>query len=940
MSWLRVVRKRLLSHPWLITMYILSVALCIAVFASPSLFADAVNQAIMRDELNKSAEAFNRPTLAIRFYATPTSNRAMDLQISEQVRAWLKQALEDGLGLPIRSIYVQNESPILRLLALEGDTRYSHRDLAYTTAIVVPEISSRLQTLAGAPYGSINTPDTLDVWVFPAIADTLGLSVGEEYLLSYTSRDAPVTIRIAGIVQAADKNDEFWYWNPDKLFDGDFLVTEAGYETYLAPLFPEGINYLFWYFVVDDSQLNLSHAARYIEVLERTKLSVSEYLPEGRMDPAPLESLVRARQRKLGLSIVLTALTIPLMVVLLQFSALVSAIYTRSSARQDAMVMSRGASRIQLLLISLTETLVCLLIALPLGLFGGIQTARLLGLADGFLSFGASTAPRAYLAALDWLPVVLIAAVSLVIRLWVTGRQAGVSIVAYEHRSTGRKLVTAGMRLVFVAFLAAATIYAYRQLVAVGGVPLVMQPDQATYPDPLLLFAPSLFILVASLVLAESTSWLLGLFVAVLEPFLPATVLVVLRQMSREQSRTRGPVFLLVISLSLGVFYASLAHSAQLWLRDHLRHVVGTDIALQLAVVDTGPAFRPPTEEFENPTLAGKDSWQLPAEEYERIEGVVRATRVADFGADARLAGRERRVKLLGIERLSFPQTAYTRSDYASVPFGELMNRLALNPQGALIPEKAAREFNLKNGDRIPIKYTLEDTTYPLDYIVVGTYDYFPSVDENEYAVVVNIASIFEGVGRIVPHSIWMRTAPGADPRAILEAIENQGIVAIEIQVLADVLDSETGSREYAGILGMMSLSFLASLTAALAGTLVQLFASLSRQRVTFALMHGIGFQLSSITASVLLEYVLIVISGVTWGGLAGTLAVRLYGRFYPLIAAADNVVPPFAARYDPGIAWWLVAVVLAISVVVLALIAVFFKRQRIFESLRLGQSQ
>ncbi|MHB9031576.1 MAG: ABC transporter permease family protein [Anaerolineae bacterium] len=940
MTWLRVIWKRLLSHPWLVGMYIASLALCIAVFSSPSLYADAVYQAIMRDELSKSAQAFSKPTFAIRYYAMPTKDIPMGLLESDQTRAWLAHTLASGLGLPIRSTYVHNESPIFKLLAQEGDTQYSDRNLAYTTVAVVPHIGEHLQTIMGAPYGSVESADCLDVWLLPEFADKLGLTVGERYQLSYTSNLPPVDIRIAGIVAAAEKGDEFWFWDPSILFSGSFLTTEHGYDTYLAPIVPGGFKYLFWYFVFDDSKMNLTTALRYIGVLNRTKLDVSLKLPGGQMDTAPLDALTHARDRKLSLSIVLSALTLPLMVVLLQFIAIISTIYALAGARQDAMLTSRGANRIQLFLISLAEALVCLVLALPIGLLLGVQLARLLGLANGFLSFGGSSAPRIYLSALDWQPVAIIAGASLLVRLWASGKQAGVSVVHYEHRSAGRKVVVTGLRLVMIGVLAAITVYAYRQLVAVGSVPLILKPDEVTYPDPLLLIAPCLFLLAVSLLVAESTSWLIGVIVSLSEPILPAAALVVLRQMSREKTRTRSPIFLMVISLALGVFYASLAYSSQLWLDDHLRHIVGADISLEQAVVDTGPSFRPPTGDFSKPIIAGEGSWLLPDADYEQADGVNRATQVADYWAQARFAGRESNIRLIGIDRFSFPAVATIRSDYSAEPFGELMNRLAVQPLGALVPRSAAAEYKLAIGDHIPVKYTYEKVPYDLDYVIVGFYDYFPTVNEKEIAVVVNSASIFEGVGQMLPHSIWLKTNPGANPDTILQKLEGQGMVVKQVLVLEKILASETGSREYVGILGMMSVSFLASLTAAFAGALVLLFANLARQRLTLALLHGIGLSLKSITSSVLLEYVVIVVFGISWGAFVGSSAAGLYGKYYPLIAASDNIVPAYLAHNDGRIAWWLISVMVVISICIVILVGIYLKRQRLFEHLRMGQNE
>ncbi|MCE5258474.1 MAG: hypothetical protein LLG44_05355 [Chloroflexi bacterium] len=830
----------------------------------------------------------------------------------------------------MRTTYVQNESPAFKLRATEDNTQYTEKDVADISVVVVPDIDKHLETVAGAPYGSIENTNSLNVWVLSEFAEKLGLVVGEKYQLNYPFRTShSIEIEIAGIVQAINVQEEFWYQRPNSLLSQALLTTADGYNTFVSPIVPEGIGYLFWYFVFDDSGLNLTNATRYISVLERAQLEVGQSLPSGRMDVAPLEELARARERKRDLSLMLTALTVPMIVVLVQFIVIVSSTFARSNARHDTMVISRGASRGQLLRLTLVESVMCLLIALPLGLFLGVQLAKLLGLADGFLTFTKRDALPVYLAALDWQPIVVAIAIGVLARLWASSSHANLSIVTYEHQAAGRGKLYTGLSLVLVGLLVAITVYAYRQLVTSGGIPLVMTADAATFPDPLLLLAPSLFLVTVPLILAESTSWLIGLFTKLFDPVLPATVLVAFRQMAREKTRSRAPVFILVISLSLGVFYASLAYSSQIWMQDRLRHTVGADITFDHATLEEQTAAGQPT---------GEDAWLLPAQEYEQIEGVDRATRVANYLAQTRVGRGEQKIKLIGIERLSFPAVAYIRHDYAAQPFGQLMNQLALEPQGALVPARIIEKYGLNIGDPLNVSYTYEEETFTLSYKIVGMFDYFPTVNEGELAAVVNIESIFEGVGQVLPHSVWMKTSPTANVRNIMKTIENRGIIPGHVRILRDMTETEASRREYIGTLGMMSVSFLASLLIAAVGTLVHLFASLAHHKGVFALLRGIGFHLQNIIASILIEYVLIIATGIAWGASVGLAASKLYGRYFPLMTTIESAVPPYVAYTDVRTTYWIVATMAATSLAIMTFVYQYLKRQRIFETLRMGQ--
>jgi len=921
---LRMIVKRLCSHPLLTGLYACSLALCVGLCASPSLFADSVSQALMREELAARSDAQRRPTLGVRFYAMPRATSPLSLAQSDQVRAWLAQMLSSGLGLPIRTTYVQNESPALRLRALDDDERYTEKDLTDVRVAVVRRISNHLLTVAGAPFASTESDEALSVWVLSGFAEELGLKVGETFQLAYPATTwRAIDVQVAGIVTPCDPSDEFWYQRPDVMLSKSLLTTEDDYNAHVAPLVPEGAAYVFWYFVFDDARLNLTHATRYISALEDAQHEVSQRLPQGRMDVAPLDELLRGRVRKRDLTFVLSALTVPMIVILAHFLVIVASIYARSGARYDVILVSRGAGQGQLVGVVLVEAAIFVAASVPLGLGIGLLVARAMGLADGFMSFSTRDSTPVYLAALDWQFVAVAAALGVLARVWGASRHAGLSIIAYERMTVGRHATITGFRLALLSVLGVATWYAYRQLVTVGGVPLAVTEETATFTDPLLLLAPSLFLIVGSLTLADAASLLFRMAARLLGPVQSAPALVAFRQLGRESPRSRAPVFVLVSSLSLGVFYASLAHSAEIWTRNVLEHSVGADLVFDHAIVEGLPV---------GGRTPGEDAWYLPAQDYEQIEGVDRATRVADYPARARIGGTERRIRLIGIERTTFPEVAYFRSDYASAPLGELMNQLALNSQGVLV----STECGLSVGDRLVVSFRYDEDRVAINYEVVGTFRYFPTVSEDEVAVVANIASIFEAVGQVLPHSVWMRTSQTADAQAILMEIESRGVVLGRRRVLSELRASEENRREYIGMFGMMSINLIASIFVASIATLVDLFSDLVNQERRLALLRGIGFYLHEVIAVISIEYILIIGLGLGGGAIIGLVSSLLYVEYFPL-SPTMTPVPPFIAHLDStGIVWVIVAMLIT-STSIMMLSLTHLRRQHIFEALRMG---
>ena len=190
------------------------------------------------------------------------------------------------------------------------------------------------------------------------MADALAMRVGEEFDIAYFFRPGtePITLKIAGLWQAIDVMDPYWYWEPAKLFQDVVITSREQYETYISPVTPEGFGFVFWYFVLDDSRMTLDEVPAYIGALDLIESEVGKRVPDGRMDYSPGQELVQAQVRKSALSDTLLTFALPLMGILASFIASVSFVTARFQVRETAMVRSRGTSRSQLMVLSLLET--------------------------------------------------------------------------------------------------------------------------------------------------------------------------------------------------------------------------------------------------------------------------------------------------------------------------------------------------------------------------------------------------------------------------------------------------------------------------------------------------------------------------------------------------------------------------------------------------------
>ena len=134
------------------------------------------------------------------------------------------------------------------------------------------------------------------------------------------------------------------------------------------------------------------------------------------------------------------------------------------------------------------------------------------------------------------------------------------------------------------------TYYVYQQLTLQGtlatGIPATRGPFGITSPeesaaqffqDPLLVLAPTLFILCITLLSMRFFPWLLRFFdlIASRTPWL--TLHLALRQLGRNSQSYVNPLLLVIVALAMGIYTRSMAESLDQWLVDQVYYRIGAD---------------------------------------------------------------------------------------------------------------------------------------------------------------------------------------------------------------------------------------------------------------------------------------------------------------------------------------------------------------------------
>jgi putative ABC transport system permease protein len=941
-----VALKRLVNRPLLTLLSIAGVVLAVGLVTSIPIFSQAVSFVMLQEELGEMSAKTGRPLFSMRVYVLPSARYQLSMDLTREMAARIEQELESQVGLPVLSIARHIETTGLIIRTLDEETPYGEPNLflGETNLAILPGIETRMDIFEGTSMlETAPSEGELEVWMHKTVADEMGIRPGELFEVRDLRRGATIPIRIAGTWKASNPKDLYWFQNPDMAYRRVLLTREDDYEAIVEPLLASQLGFVSWYMIMDDNMLKPELMQEYADGLDEAIKVIGSYLPDPHIDSSPMGALDTAIGRESNLTVLLFVFSVPMIAFLLYFLTLISTITIRWQQRETAVMVSRGMRSGQLLIVGLLESVIVIGIGTPLGILAGIELARLMGYTESFMSFVwrevLPVSPTAYN-----VPMIVAAVGStLVARLGPIIRSARTGVVEHERTRARAPRKPFWQRFYLDFLLLVPVWYAYDQLSKRGTlVPAAMVDEaaeaatQSTGQDPLLFLVPAIFTLAFSLILVRVFPILMRVVDWLSSVGREATLYLAFRQLARQSSQYTSALLLVITSLSLGAFMASMAASLDHWLIDQVYYAVGADVLIK-------QTFNPDEAEDGGP-IPTEGAWVLPVDSYLEIPGVRDAARVGMYPATMSVANRRTlRGEFIGVDRLDAPRVLFFRSDFGPSSLGELMNQLALREDAVIISDRALARGQFEIGDKVHLRINVADVPLETDFTIAGTYEYFPTVfeeSEGQTAIIGNLDFLYEQIGATLLHNIWLKIDPDSDQDAMIEEVEKLGVFIGRWVDSRDQIAEEQAKVERVGIFGTLTIGFLGAAVLSGIGLLVYNYASLQERLFRFTILRAVGLSLLQVVSQVSIEYLVLMVYSVFGGTAIGVWASDL---FIPFFQAADqNVLNP--PTIVPLIAWSDISKISAAFTItlVLAQIAVVSAALRggVFQALRMGDRE
>lgn len=952
-----VIWRRLLSQAGLMLTVWAGVTLAVAIVVSIPVYAESAGYRILLTALNEEQQSRSdtlSPFAMIYRYGGASTSPVAWSQYKQADD--LASNLTAALNLPnTRNVrYAGTEK--FRVTFADGQGK----EVIFARLAFMSGLREQIRLVNGAWPRDWDGQGPIDVLVADTTATKNTILVDDLYRLQGTigNQRFDIPIRIAGTWRAINPDNDYWYQTPSVLSD-QLLVDEPIFTALVSAPESKMVAYAAWYTAIDGSSVRSSNVLALTERIKTITSDLEQYLPGIELARSPIESLEKHREQVRLLTVTLSLFSVPLLALILYFVIQVTGFVIQRQQQEVAVLRSRGSSRWQILLLNLGEALLLGLFAWLAGVPLGAIVAQAIAWTQSFLHFAPLAGPQPELLPASWLHglgAAMLVVPAALVPSYVT---AGQTIISYKQDRARDLQAPLWQRMFLDILLLIPALYGYQQLklngmIAVPGV----DPASATadpFHNPLLLLAPALLMFALGLLALRLLPRLLALLAWFFARFPGVSLVTALRFLSRTPRAYGGPVLLMMLTLSLATFTASMARTLDQHSQDRARYRAGADARLASpgASTVTGGDMRDLPRALLAQTSsdgaaqdvaleASNDYYYIPIEDYLTIPGVEAATRVAPSQVETQLGqGSAQEALFYGVDRETLAAAVGDtwRDDYADQSLGALMNLLAEKPEAALLSEQFFKENGLRIGDRISLDMNDVGTRQNVPLTIVGTLRYFPTLyPEDKPFIIGNLDYSFDMQRGQYDFEVWLNLKPDAKIESIEAAAYGYGLrlLAATPQRLLNI---DTLRPERQGLFGLLSVGFLTTALVTVIGFLTYTLYSFQRRLVEMGVMRAIGLSTRQLAVLLISEQSLVIGISTLFGTLFGMIASNLFLSFMQVRTGEFPDTPPFLVH----IAWdqiILVYAVAALMLVITVLITlVLLRRMRIFEAVKLGEA-
>lgn len=930
---LRYILRKMISKKWLFIALLIGNILLTGIAASNPLYADAVMQRMLTDDMDAYLTKKNAyPGLVSVFFNGSVKKNGL---IKENEA--LAHAVPADFGVPARmEVRRYFMSPMQNQPLIErDDAKISSIGLG-----ALEDVAAHARIVAGRMFDSERRADgTVEVIVSQRALVELNLLMGErrEFPKLTDADGQPIVIEVVGVYDVSDVEDPYWVRSPSSYKSECLLDFDLFNRLFVREDLPVALSGC-WYELLDAEQMS----ARNAQALYETALKYQEmgknrqYLTVTVAFSDILKNHISQARR---VRVTLWVLQAPIYILLAAFVFMVSRQILETEEAEISVLKSRGVSGGQILSMYLLQSCLLALAGTAAGVPLGALITQALGSANAFLEFVSRRALPVRVGRETALYALAAAAVSILAMVLPVRRYAKVSIVAQKQKKARR--ARPFWQKAFLDVIALGT--ALYGLYSFNGqkAQLAERILAGEVPDPLLFLCSSLFIIGAGLVAIR----LIPLFVSAVfrvfrrlwSPALYASFLKVLRQRANQDFI----MIFLVMTIALGVFNAQTARTINDSAEENTRYVTGADVVLREKWESNADQVA------ENPSL-NLIYYEPDYGVYQTMEGAASVCKVfTDANVSCSVPGGTlKKTLLMAIDTDAFGRTAWFDASLLPHHINEYLNAMAQNARAVLVSANFRDEYGLKLGDVINYWNTDSESTRGIIY---GFVDYWPGYapftheksadgvyrETENHLIVANLSQVQDVMG-VRPYSVWVRAKDGA--QFLYDYAETSGTrYAVFEDVDAKIVEMKNDPM-IKSLNGVLTVGFIVALALCFIGFLMYWILSIRQRTLQFGIYRAMGMRMREILTMLLNEQLCISVLSIAVGAAVGHLAAKLYMPLIQIAYASSDSYLPLRTSVDVSDTLRLLVIVAVMLIACMAILFTIIRRMKIAQALKLGE--
>jgi len=924
-----------------------TVALCVSI----PLYAEGASLRLLQKEIEQQEQQQGRSPFALLFRYVGAWNGPLEWERVELADDYISGPGLAALGLPLDGLARHARTGQLRLF-LPAAAAERNQFLKDVTLGFISGLDNQIQIVQGTPPTPATAPLSqegapVEVMMMRALADQMGVNVGDEFSLVLPAENdiRSLPLRVTALWEPLNPADPAWFFQPDAFRDV-LLVPEATYTGPLAEALTNEVDQVLWFARLSGDHLTAAEAGPLLQRVEGVRAQAAGAVQGLRLEQSPADALSRYQRGVETLTRQLFVFSVPIIGLVLYFAALVASMLVNRQRGEIALLKTRGVRNLQVLGIYVVEWLLLGALALAVGPLLGMGFARLMGSTRSFLNLAADAPPLNL--ALTWGSLqygVLAVALAIVAALLPALAASRRTLVDEQQQAARTLRPPFWQRFYLDVLLLLPPAYGLYQLQSSGGLWQGAAQNTNPFSNPLLILVPVLLCFALGLLAVRLVPLLLEVLARLATRPAWTAPLVALRTLARQPGTYRGPLLLLILTLSLAAFSASMAATLDGALHAAITYQVGAETQL----IEAGQSTEQPQQSQQpggTPQAPERKDIEeearflfVPVDDHLEVDGIEEVARVGRYDARVQTGGTPQQAQLVGIDRLDFPEVVTHFDDEwaGGQSLGALMNLLARTPEGVIVSRSLLGD-GLAVGDTVSARLSLYGDSREVQFVILAAVELWPGFyPQDGPLMITNLNYIFDQMGGQYPYDVWIDRADNANLDTLVAGVRDLGIAVVTTRDAEQIIAEEQIQPQRQGLFGLLSVGFIAAGMITLLGFLLAALINARRRAIELGVLGALGMSGLQVALALIIEHVVLVAAGIGAGTGIGLLAATLV---VPLLQVGAGPHPGTPA-YPPQIAWdqvRLIYIVFAVALLLTLLaLAWILGRMKLFQAVKLG---